>query len=80
MEPWEGAVALGCNCTLVSGVCLPPNLEVPPNRYVPSSRDEVVKFPGLGLEVRSDFFKEHVKLAVYMCNVSLIVICLMSDR
>ena len=31
---------------------------------------EVVRFPELGLDVRSAFFKEHVKVGAYMCNVS----------
>ena len=59
-----------CDCDLsAGGICLPANLEIPPDRYTPSARDEVVLFPELG-EVRSAFFKEHVKVGAYMCNVS----------
>ena len=30
-----------CDCDLAGGVCLPANLGVPPERYAPSSADEV---------------------------------------
>ena len=59
-----------CECDAsAGGICLPANLEIPPERYTPSDRDEIVQFPELG-EVRSAFFKEHVKVGAYMCNVS----------
>ena len=59
-----------CECdAYAGGICLPANLGIPPERYTPSASDEIVLFPELG-EVRSAFFKEHVKVGAYMCNVS----------
>ncbi len=42
--------------------------------YSPSSSDEVVKFKGT--QVRSAFFKEHVKAAAYLCHVTAYYIML----
>ena len=55
-----------CNCTQSGGVCLPSNLGIG-DRFTPSSSDEIVKFTTD--EVHSAFFKEHVKVAAYMCYV-----------
>eukprot|EP00094_Tigriopus_californicus_P012053 TCALIF_11646-PA protein Name:"Similar to Tmem67 Meckelin (Rattus norvegicus)" AED:0.11 eAED:0.11 QI:708/0.75/0.55/1/1/1/9/0/735 len=53
-----------CNCSLVGGICLPENLGIA-ERYSPSSKDEIVNFADE--EFHSAFFKEHVKVAAYMC-------------
>ena len=64
-----GSSGAKCECdAYAGGVCLPANLEIPPERYTPSASDEIARFPELG-EVRSAFFKEHVKVGAYMCNV-----------
>ena len=60
------AVDDSCNCTQSGGVCLPSNLGIG-DRFTPSSNDEIVKFTTD--EVHSAFFKEHVKVAAYMCYV-----------
>ena len=39
--------------------------------YTPSSNDELVKYGSA--EVRSAFFKEHVRVAAYMCYVSSVI-------
>lgn len=57
-----------CNCSLSGGVCLPVNLGIL-DKYSPSSKDEIFKFRGK--EMQSAFLKEHVKVAAYMCSVSL---------
>ena len=65
-----------CDCAVYAGgICLPANLGIPPERYTPSASDEIVLFPELG-EVRSAFFKEHVKVGAYMCNVSELADCI----
>ncbi len=59
---------------ITGGYCLPSNLGLD-DRYVPSSRDNVVKFDAASgdtsekLEIESQFFKDNIKHAAYFCYV-----------
>jgi hypothetical protein len=59
---------------ITGGYCLPSNLGLD-DRYVPSSRDNVVKFDTASgdasekLEIESQFFKDNIKHAAYFCYV-----------
>ncbi len=61
---------------ITGGYCLPSNLGLD-DRYVPSSRDNVVKFDAASgdasekLEIESQFFKDNIKHAAYFCYVRI---------
>ena len=60
--------------SISGGFCLPNNLGMD-DRYIPSSRDHVIKFEAVSgevsekWEIESAFFKDHVKSAAYLCYV-----------
>ena len=62
-----------CNCTLVGGLCLPPNyrndvgISYP---ITPSAQAHIVRFPDSDKDIDSAFFKEHFEASAYMCTVS----------
>ena len=64
-----------CNCTLVGGLCLPPNyrndvgISYP---ITPSAQAHIVRFPESDKDVDSAFFKEHFEASAYMCTVSFL--------
>ena len=60
-----------CNCTLVGGLCLPPNYRNDGGiGYAPTAQSNFVRFADSDKNVDSAFFKEHFEAAAYMCTVS----------
>ena len=57
-----------CNCTLVGGLCLPPNFNHELEIQF-SKQAHFINFPDTNTEVDSAFFKEHMEASAYMCWV-----------